>query len=365
LRRSTALLVAAAFCLIVPASAGAATLQSTFDANNDGWTVVQNAASTPATFTATGGNPGGHIQATDSQPDDQGLPWYFRSPPAWTGNHLANYGGTFAVDMKHSAASFGPALIIIDEDGNNLQIGFGTAPNPTTWTHYAAPLTTSAGWTFVNMSGDHPATQADFNDVLSNVNGYVVIGDLDDNNTGGIGRLDNVSLTEPAAPPDTDGDGVIDTADQCPTTAGPASNNGCPVVNPPPPVVKCNGVKATKVGTPAGETITGTPGRDVIASLGGPDTIRSLGGNDLICSGDGADIVISGGGNDVVRAGGGNDNVSGGGGNDTLSGEAGNDTLKGGGGRDILKGGPGKDKLIGGPAKDTLNGGPGKDVQRQ
>ena len=32
----------------------------------------------------------------------------------------------------------------------------------------------------------------------------------------------------PAAPPDVDGDGVVDRADQCPTVAGLAENHGCP-----------------------------------------------------------------------------------------------------------------------------------------
>jgi hypothetical protein len=29
---------------------------------------------------------------------------------------------------------------------------------------------------------------------------------------------------------DTDGDGLIDKNDKCPTVAGPASNNGCPEI---------------------------------------------------------------------------------------------------------------------------------------
>ena len=40
----------------------------------------------------------------------------------------------------------------------------------------------------------------------------------------------------PATPPpatDTDGDGVPDSSDQCPTQDGPASNNGCPATPPP------------------------------------------------------------------------------------------------------------------------------------
>jgi hypothetical protein len=41
------------------------------------------------------------------------------------------------------------------------------------------------------------------------------------------------STVTPPPPVDTDGDGVADSSDQCPTQAGPASNNGCPL--PPPP----------------------------------------------------------------------------------------------------------------------------------
>lgn len=50
--------------------------------------------------------------------------------------------------------------------------------------------------------------------------------------------------TTPPAPVDTDGDGIPDTSDACPSTPGPASNNGCPVVIPPP--VVCDTVGLAK-----------------------------------------------------------------------------------------------------------------------
>lgn len=48
----------------------------------------------------------------------------------------------------------------------------------------------------------------------------------------------NVTTTAPAqdpptSPPDSDGDGVPDSSDQCATQAGPASNAGCPESTPP------------------------------------------------------------------------------------------------------------------------------------
>jgi PKD repeat protein len=54
-----------------------------------------------------------------------------------------------------------------------------------------------------------------------------------------------VVVTDP--PVDTDGDGVPDSIDQCPADPGRASNNGCPVVPPPPgsfPTPSTTGVPA-------------------------------------------------------------------------------------------------------------------------
>ena len=268
--------------------------------------------------------------------------------------------------MRHTAASRSAIVVLVD---TNLNLVFravdGALPNPSSWTSYSVTVNASAtGWTYQPFSsgGGGAATPQNMTDILGSLANVTIVGDLD-SGTGGTVHLDNVRFSEPP-PPDGDGDGVPDAGDQCPAQAGPASNNGCPVI-PPPPVVKCNGLTATKVGKPSAETIIGTPGRDVIAALGGGDTIRGLGGGDIICAGNGPDIVIGGAGGDTVKGGGGNDSVTGGAGGDTLSGEGGNDTLRGGAGRDKLKGGPGRDKLFGGPARDTLNGGPGRDIQRQ
>ena len=49
---------------------------------------------------------------------------------------------------------------------------------------------------------------------------------------------------------DRDADGLLDTADNCPVQAGPASNGGCPLVidTPPPVTKKCpKGKKLKKV----------------------------------------------------------------------------------------------------------------------
>jgi hypothetical protein len=88
---------------------------------------------------------------------------------------------------------------------------------------------------------------------------------------------------------------------------------------------KCNGVKATIVGTSKADIIYGTNKRDVIVARSGKDKIFAKGGKDLICAGKG------------------DDQVRGGDGPDKIFGEAGDDGLKGGAAFDRLRGGTGTD----------------------
>jgi uncharacterized delta-60 repeat protein len=126
-------------------------------------------------------------------------------------------------------------------------------------------------------------------------------------------------------------------------------------------VPRCEGHKATIIGTNGKDKLTGTKRADVIVGLGGNDTINGGGGNDIICAGNGNDRVNGGAGNDRIDGGAGNDNLSGAGGKDSLTGDAGNDRLDGGGGNDSLAGGAGKDNLTGDAGNDHLDGGAGND----
>lgn len=101
-----------------------------------------------------------------------------------------------------------------------------------------------------------------------------------------------------------------------------------------PPTAKCNGLKATIVGSGRADSLKGTAKRDVIAAGAGADKVQSLGGKDVVCGEGGPDQL--GGGPD----------------SDTLIGGPGRDVLKGAGGADNLQGGPGADKLLGGPGAD-------------
>lgn len=102
--------------------------------------------------------------------------------------------------------------------------------------------------------------------------------------------------------------------------------------------VKCNGLKATIVGTAGKDTLRGTKKKDVIAAGAGNDKVLGLAGKDVICGEGGRDKL--GGGPDA-------------------------DVLLGGPGKDTLEGAGGPDKMIGGPGADALLGGPGKDSAKQ
>ena len=192
------------------------------------------------------------------------------------------------------------------------------------------------------------------------------------------------------APPDTDGDGVADPADACPTLAA-ATANGCPVAVdpfPPPPGPQPTPAPAhvghlrpptCSPASPARATSSArararSPHRGPLADL-----LCGEAGNDQIDGGGGADQLFGDAcpgaklaalaraaaardGNDTIRGGAGNDRIAGGGANDKLKGEAGNDRVDGGAGRDTLDGGAGRDKLNGGAGNDRLDGGAGNDA---
>ncbi|HEU4943884.1 MAG TPA: hypothetical protein VFT10_01845 [Solirubrobacterales bacterium] len=73
---------------------------------------------------------------------------------------------------------------------------------------------------------------------------------------------------------------------------------------------RCQGKRATIVGTRHGERLVGTRHRDVIAGLAGNDLIFGRGGNDLICGGRGDDRLVGGKGRDVLRGGAGRNRLS-------------------------------------------------------
>lgn len=63
-------------------------------------------------------------------------------------------------------------------------------------------------------------------------------------------------------------------------------------------VPRCDGLRASIVGTDGDDRIVGTRGRDVVVARGGDDTVLARGGNDVVCGGEGADRLEGGPGRD-------------------------------------------------------------------
>ena len=172
--------------------------------------------------------------------------------------------------------------------------------------------------------------------------------------------LDHDSIGD-GCDPDDDNDGVDDAVDNCPVLAnndqldsdhdslGDAcdpddDNDGILDAQDPCPLLSTPNVIT---GTSRNDTLRGTSGNDLIWGLGGNDTIDGRGGNDCIVGGPGNDRLSGGDGDDTLIGAEGNDKLYGDNGNDTLTGDDGNDVLVGGTGEDHLDGGRGNDTLYG------------------
>lgn len=113
------------------------------------------------------------------------------------------------------------------------------------------------------------------------------------------------------APPDTatdtDGDGVPDAADACPSVQGVNANAGCPA--PAPLEVRCADA-APRVGGNGRDALTGTDQADRILGSGGRDRILGLGGDDCLSGQRGRDRLNGGPGLDSIRGGNHNDRIN-------------------------------------------------------
>lgn len=192
--------MAAACAGLMAGTASAA--ESHFDAGDEGWTFAEVdfaisanpphvAAVNPLAWKDTGGHPGGYVEITR---DPSPLWNWFSAPAAFLGDQSALYGGTLTYDLIDSAGGAGseilPAVMLVGA-GTTLYINSGWPDDA--WTSYSIMLK-EAGWytDFFDPAGS-PATQAEFQAVLADVQGLYIDGDWTGvpNSMG----LDNVVMT--------------------------------------------------------------------------------------------------------------------------------------------------------------------------
>jgi hypothetical protein len=182
--------------LLAPAHAQLA--RSTFDADTDGWMVVDRANDSltvfntrSPVFTNWGGNPNGCIYTTDGPGD-----FYFRAPAKFLGNKSAAYGYPLEFDLISNLADTpGNLLYSVILIGGGLT-NLAALPPITvsnTWTPFSVMLQAGAYWT--NAATGLPSTAADLLNCLTALESLEISGEFGTGpDTGGI---DNVTLFGP------------------------------------------------------------------------------------------------------------------------------------------------------------------------
>lgn len=181
------------FSLFLPLlfAASASGQTGTFDTDNEGWGASGDVTSPVAQWVASGGNPGGHIRATDAS---TGGTWYFVAPAKFLGFKCDAYDHYLRYDQfvsNNSNPNNTPDISI--EGAGGLRLVFDNPMLPgTTWTHFDVLLREDAGWRLNTLNGPVP-TETQFKQVLANVTSLRIRGEYfsfaDD-----FGGLDNVVL---------------------------------------------------------------------------------------------------------------------------------------------------------------------------
>ena len=177
---------------------------STFDTNDEGWSIVSFTnlstdsfgivGTYAAIYNSTGGNPGGFISNNDPDGGDA----TFSAPASFLGDRSVAVGTMFSYDLIHSGSNNYNATDLIFQ-GNGMSLLWEASPDlmpTTTWMNVAVTLAPSAQW-HLNTHNGALATMSDFQSVFANLTGVFVRGEY---TTGGESDgIDNVNFVpEPA-----------------------------------------------------------------------------------------------------------------------------------------------------------------------
>jgi anti-sigma factor RsiW len=161
-----------------------------FTRSSAGWTISGDAGGLQrtATFVATGGQPGGHVTATD---DVTGVTWFWRAPAAYHGDLSAAYGRTLTFNIKQSSVEnpFDDADVVMRSDGRTVYFDLAVDPGAE-WSSYRIGLRASAGWR--DAATGAIATERELREVLANVTDLLIRGEY--SRGADVGDLDNVEF---------------------------------------------------------------------------------------------------------------------------------------------------------------------------
>ena len=178
----------------------AATIQSSFNTTSEGWTVTNDGADTTVVYNIGIGNPPGSI----SRNDQTNTYMHFSAPAAFLGNQSVFAGGLLVYDMRQTTSSSDSSWFyrtVLAGSGLLLLYTQELPPDTAAWRTMVTPLT-SDGWIVIPTLEDYAgaaATPLQFANVLANVTGLYITGDLI-SGIGDLAQLDNVTLTTTPEP---------------------------------------------------------------------------------------------------------------------------------------------------------------------
>ncbi len=172
------------FLGLVACSEGGSLAGSSFDANDEGWSVNGDAAG-KIELRSVGGNPGGHVCGKDGVNADL---WYFVAPSRFLGDKSNVYEQRLTWDLKQDQMFQQVSGRDVVIQGTGLTIIFNLKATPgREWTAYSARLdaTANSGWRVDQPGGGDPttfpfATEAEMRSVLKNVTSLRFRGEFTD-----------------------------------------------------------------------------------------------------------------------------------------------------------------------------------------
>ena len=197
---------AVASCFLIATLPASASIQSTFDQGNEGWTqmdldgdiryVAATLPAEPGSCELTPPVSSGILWFRDPDAGE----WVFEAPSKFHGNQSAMFGGTIRWSQHHKGCDLGdppvPGFRVVLMDTNKaIAIVMALTPPPyDQWVSNSVRLDYQAGWAWVDDTTgqeDLPAaTGAQIQEVLQSVTGFRIVGEFITGED--VGSLDNV-----------------------------------------------------------------------------------------------------------------------------------------------------------------------------
>jgi hypothetical protein len=167
-------------------------IQSSFDADHEGWRIWNNAGITQPQWVSN--EAGQYIGGVDQTYGE--AVWYFDAPEPFLGDLSGAYGGTLSFELASSLPLpyIVAPLVVLTGSGVTLALDVPYLPG-TGWTVYSVRLGESAGWK--NAATGLAATHAELQAVLKNVAQLRIRGDFGGTDLHADGFLDDVVLDAP------------------------------------------------------------------------------------------------------------------------------------------------------------------------